>query len=119
MIDTPVGMIDPLLKHDSTEEGWGTSLTERGKKQKVQFQSFNWFRLCIIIVPKTKKFQTRFNYSICETEPKLEIYAVDNYAYGYHSSLASVVSCTFGSNRFHLLPFIVRAFLDMFFIESI
>ena len=48
------------------------------------------------------KFQKRFKYTICETEPKLEISAMENYAYGYHWSSASVESCTFGSNHYHV-----------------
>ena len=50
-----------------------------------------------------KKFQKRFKYTICENEPKLENSAVENYAYGYHSSSASVDSCTSGSNHYHVI----------------
>ena len=50
-----------------------------------------------------KKFQKRFKYTICENEPKLENSAVENYAYGYHSSSASVESCTSGSNDYHVI----------------
>ena len=50
-----------------------------------------------------KKLQTRFKYTICENEPKLENSAVENYAYGYHSSSASVESCTSGSNHYHVI----------------
>ena len=46
-----------------------------------------------------KKLQKRFKYTICENEPKLENSPVENYAYGHHSSSASVESCTSGSNH--------------------
>ena len=49
-----------------------------------------------------KKIQKWFKYTICETEPKLGISVVENYAYGYHLSLALVERCNFGSNLFHV-----------------
>ena len=50
-----------------------------------------------------QKLQKRFKYTICENEPKVENSAVENYAYGYHSSLASVEICTSGSNHRHVM----------------
>ena len=50
-----------------------------------------------------KKFQKRFKYTIYENKPKLENPAVENYAYRYHSSSASVESCTSGSNQYHAI----------------
>ena len=40
-----------------------------------------------------KKFQKRFKYNICETEPKLEHTTIENYAYGYHSSATVIEGC--------------------------
>ena len=50
-----------------------------------------------------KKFQKRFKYNICETEPKLEHTTIENYAYGYHSSATVIEGCTFGSNHYHVM----------------
>ena len=50
-----------------------------------------------------KKFQKRFKYNICETEPKLENTTIENYAYGYHSSATVIEGCTFGSNQYHVM----------------
>ena len=50
-----------------------------------------------------KKFQKRFKYNICETEPKLENTTIENYAYGYHSSATVIEGCTFGSNHYHVM----------------
>ena len=50
-----------------------------------------------------KKFQKRFKYSFCETEPKLENTTNENYAYGYHSSATVIEGCTFGSNHYHVM----------------
>ena len=50
-----------------------------------------------------KKFQKRFEYNICETEPKLENTTIENYAYGYHSSATVIEGCTFGSNHYHVM----------------
>ena len=50
-----------------------------------------------------KKFQKRFKYNICETEPKLENTTIEIYAYGYHSSATVIESCTFGSNHYHVM----------------
>ena len=50
-----------------------------------------------------KKFQKRFKYNICETEPKLENTTNENYAYGYHSSATVIEGCTFGSNHYHVM----------------
>ena len=50
-----------------------------------------------------KKFQKRFKYNICETEPKLENTTIENYAYGYHSSATVFEGCTFGSNHYHVM----------------
>ena len=50
-----------------------------------------------------KKFQKRFKYNICETEPKLENTTIENYAYGYHSSATVMEGCTFGSSHYHVM----------------
>ena len=50
-----------------------------------------------------KKFQKRFKYNICETEPKLENTTIENYACGYHSSATVIEGCTFGSNHYHVM----------------
>ena len=50
-----------------------------------------------------KKFQKRYKYNICETEPKLENTTIENYAYGYHSSATVIEGCTFGSNHYHVM----------------
>ena len=50
-----------------------------------------------------KKFQKRFKYNICETEPKLENTTIENYANGYHSSATVIEGCTFGSNHYHVM----------------
>ena len=55
------------------------------------------------IVLNTLKILKRFKYTICENQPKLENSAVENYACGFHSSLASVESCTSGSNHYHVI----------------
>ena len=50
-----------------------------------------------------KKFRKRFEYNICETEPKLENTTIENYAYGYHSSATVIEGCTYGSNHYHVM----------------
>ena len=50
-----------------------------------------------------KKFQKRFKYTICDTEPKPQDSAIENYAYGYHSSSTVIDGCLFGSNHWHLI----------------
>ena len=50
-----------------------------------------------------KKFQKRFKYNICETEPKLENTTIENFAYGYHSSATVIEGYTFGSNHYHVM----------------
>ena len=50
-----------------------------------------------------KKFQKRFKYNICETEPKLENTTIENFAYGYHSSATVIEGCTFGSKHYHVM----------------
>ena len=50
-----------------------------------------------------KKFQKRFKYSICETEPTLENTTTENYAYGYQPSTTVIEDCTFGSNHYHVV----------------
>ena len=49
-----------------------------------------------------KKFQKRFKYTICDTEPKPQDSGIENYAYGYHSSSTVIDGCSFGSNHWHL-----------------
>ena len=50
-----------------------------------------------------KKFQKRFKYTICDTEPKLQDSGIENYAYGYHSSSTVIDGCSFGSSHWHLI----------------
>ena len=50
-----------------------------------------------------KKFQKRFKYTICDTEPKPQDSGIENYAYGYHSSSTVIDGCSFGSNHWHLI----------------
>ena len=50
-----------------------------------------------------KKFQKRFKYTICRTEPKPQDSGIENYAYGYHSSSTVIDGCSFGSNHWHLI----------------
>ena len=50
-----------------------------------------------------KKFQKRFKHTICDTEPKPQDSAIENYAYGYHSSSTVIDGCLFGSNHWHLI----------------
>ena len=50
-----------------------------------------------------KKFQKRFKYNICETEPKLDNTTIENYANGYHSSATVIEGCTLGSNHYHVM----------------
>ena len=50
-----------------------------------------------------KKFQKRFKYTICGTEPKPQDSGKKNYAYGYHSSSTVIDGCSFGSNHWHLI----------------
>ena len=50
-----------------------------------------------------KKFQKRFKYNICKTEPKLENTTIENYEFGYHSSAIVIEGCTFGSNHYHVM----------------
>ena len=50
-----------------------------------------------------KKFQKRFKYTICDTEPKIQDSGIENYAYGYHSSSTVMVGCSFGSSLWHLI----------------
>ena len=50
-----------------------------------------------------KKFQKRFKYTICDTEPKLQDSGIENYAYGYHSSSTVIDGCSFVSNHWHLI----------------
>ena len=50
-----------------------------------------------------KKFQKRFKYNICETEPKLENTTIENFTYGYHSSATVIEGCTFGCNHYHVM----------------
>ena len=50
-----------------------------------------------------EKFQIRFNYNICETEPKLENTTIASFAYGYHSSATVIQGCIFGSNHYHVM----------------
>ena len=50
-----------------------------------------------------KKFQKRFKYNICETEPKLEKTTIESCAYGYHSSATVIEGCTFGFNHYHVM----------------
>ena len=50
-----------------------------------------------------KKFQKRFKYTICDTEPKLQDSGTENYAYGYHSSSTVIDGCSFGSSHWHLI----------------
>ena len=51
----------------------------------------------------SRNSKKRFKYKICETEPKLEITTIENYAYGYHSSATVIEGCTFGSNHYHVM----------------
>ena len=50
-----------------------------------------------------KKFQKRFKYTICDTEPKLQDSGIENYTYGYHSSSTVIDGCSFGSSHWHLI----------------
>ena len=50
-----------------------------------------------------KKFQKRFKYTICDTEPKPQDSGIENYAYGYHLSSTVIDGCSFGSNHWHLI----------------
>ena len=50
-----------------------------------------------------KKFQKRFKYTICDTEPKPQDSGIENYAYGYHSSKTVIDGCSFGCNHWHLI----------------
>ena len=50
-----------------------------------------------------KKFQKRFKYTICDTEPKPQDSGIENYAYGYHSSSTVIDGCSFGSNHWHII----------------
>ena len=50
-----------------------------------------------------KKFQKRFKYTICDTEPKPQYYGIENYAYGYHSSSTVIDACSFGFSHWHLI----------------
>ena len=50
-----------------------------------------------------KKFQKRFKYTICDTEPKPQDFGIENYAYGYHSSSTIIDGCLFGSSHWHII----------------
>ena len=50
-----------------------------------------------------KKFQKRFKYTICDTEPKPQDSGIENFAYGYHSSSTVIDGCSFGSSHWHLI----------------
>ena len=50
-----------------------------------------------------KKFQKRFKYTVCDTEPKPQDSGIENYAYGYHSYSTVIDGCSFGSNHWHLI----------------
>ena len=50
-----------------------------------------------------KKFQKRFKYTICDTEPKPQDSGIENYAYGYHSSSTVTDGSPFGSSHWHII----------------
>ena len=50
-----------------------------------------------------KKFQKRFKYTICDTEPNPQDSGIEKYAYGYHSSSTVIYGCSFGSSHWHLI----------------
>ena len=51
----------------------------------------------------SKKFQKWFNYTICDTEPKMENSATEIHAYRYQSSSVCAESWSFGSNDYLVL----------------
>ena len=50
-----------------------------------------------------KKFQNRFKYTICDTEPQLQDTGIENYAYGFHPPSVDITGCAFGSSHWHLI----------------
>ena len=55
-----------------------------------------------------QKFQKRFKYNICETEPKLENTTIENYAYGYHNGHVQQLS-----KVVHLAPIIIMLCMNL------
>ena len=50
-----------------------------------------------------KKFQKRFKYTICDTEPNPQDSGIENYAYGFHPPSVDITGCAFGSSHWHLI----------------
>ena len=50
-----------------------------------------------------KKFQKRFKYTICDTEPQLQDTGIENYAYSFHPPSVDITGFAFGSSHWHLI----------------
>ena len=69
----------------------------------TQFSLLLWLKLCTKTVLNTSKNFKNDSNTICDTEPKPQDSAIENYAYGYHSSSTVIDGCLFGSNHWHLI----------------
>ena len=50
-----------------------------------------------------KRFQKRFKYTICETEPNLKDSGIENNAYGYCSSSTVIDGCSYAMLSMHIV----------------